>query len=334
MKERRMHLDLSEADSMPENIQRFTEKLERRLSQRNASCAPGYSVPRRPKDALRLASSELIDLKLKDDQEFKIAHFAVTHSSLDSVLAAEELARRTPGIELHRSEHEGVIVVPERGIVVHYAPGLGTIFDAEGIEVPRREGLPYSHSGMDVLHFLSCLVEQDVAFVVKQGRALIYDFDASRHEKTPKDPRTGENYFVGRELIEFHNRGRTVGPQIAHTLQYVIGNFQAGTLDHLTVDLRGGNLYTNGEQTVRRFERDHFIPVYTKGRRPDGSDHFESMNTFVLKDEFKEPLGKLHGVLGYAEVFFQPATEKRSPFQGGVVVDVPLNFYQTFKVQR
>lgn len=329
MKERRLHLDLTDSTLMHRNIGGFTRELDRLYNTRSS-----HIVPQELEEALSLASPELIDKKLKDDGEFKIAHFAVTHSKLDSVLAAEEIARRTPGINLLSDENVGLIDVPGRGIVASYLPGTGAILTAEGIDMPRKEGVPSSQSGMDVLHLMSCLVEQDVAYVVKLGRALIYDFDASRHEKTPKDPVTGENHFVGREIIEFHDRAKTVGPQIAHTLRYLTANFAVGTIDHLTVDLRGANTYSNGDVTVHRFERDHFVPIYTPGRRPDGSDHRESMNTFVLIDNGKKPLARLHGILGYAEVFFQPEGETKSPFEGGTVVDVPLDFYQTFRVQK
>ena len=210
MKERKLHLDLSDPTLMHRNIQRFTQELNRLYNTKSS-----HVMAQDLEEALSLASLDLINFKLRDDKEFKIAHFAVTHSRLDSVLAAEELARRTPGIELSNIGHLSLIEIPSQGITARYMPEVGTVFSVDGLELPKINERPNIRSGMDILHFMSCLVEQDVSYVIKQGRALIYDFDASRHEKTPKDPVTGENRFVGRELIEFHHRAKTVGPLIA-----------------------------------------------------------------------------------------------------------------------
>lgn len=56
-------------------------------------------------------------------------------------------------------------------------------------------------------------------------------------------------------------------------------NFNDNNMEILVIDLRGGNIYTNGKELVARYERDNVLPI-----RDDN-------NNFI-------------GIFGYAHTYF------------------------------
>ncbi len=159
--------------------------------------------------------------------------------------------------------------------------------------------------GLSQCMFMSCNVEQDFAFCAFRGDKLMYVFESSIYEKTPKDALTGENIFLGQDLIEFHTKNKNFGPLFPEIFGNLLQNFRENKLDELVIDLRGSKVYTDGTQFVKRFERDYATPV--------------------LRD------GELKGMLVSADVFFQDVNEKGHPFQGAPVINHDYNFHKIFQ---
>lgn len=219
-------------------------------------------------------------------QSFAVATIAPNFSSNQKAPAAEHIAK-TLGkeIELSKSQSKTKIFIPNRNIELE--------FTSNGII--DKSNFSYL-VGCDAMHALACNVLQDMGLLLKQKESFIYAADFSRFEKTPKDVRTGKNNYIGMDLLEFHGKAKNFG----HILPKILGNiascFEQHKLDMVTIDLRGLNTYSNGLQTLRRFERDHALPIF--------------------KDE------KMKGIIVYANVIFQPQTELRNPYEGGRVIKV------------
>lgn len=262
-----------------------------------------------PPDVIKAKLAELLD---PDHMPYRMAEFAESHTGEDSVAIVRAMLPliTDPGITGHIEQNEQI----NEGLFVAFVPGIGVGFDmGRGY---RRSGgiIKFSTIGIvhfggggkitaatdrrflgkDIYHLLACHIDQDLATVMKKGNKFIYTSDISRFEKTPKNDR-GHNRFLGRDIVEFHARAPNFGATLGPLFQKIITEFTAGNLDMLVVDLNGQNQFTleNGEQ-VRRFERDHFIPI-------------------------KDIKGKCIGFMGIADVNFQPVTETRSPLEGGKI---------------
>jgi hypothetical protein len=155
---------------------------------------------------------------------------------------------------------------------------------------------------------MSCHVQQDFGVVIKKDEKLVYTFDSAMFEKTPKDIVTGINYFLGRDLMEFHTRGPNFGTRMPGIFQNLVEALRTNKIDHLVVDLPGANVYSDGKSQVRRFERDFVTPMKVE------SD--------------------LDGFIVYTDVFFQDVNEPITPYNGGEFLDIkdPKKFHQEFKV--
>ena len=146
------------------------------------------------------------------------------------------------------------------------------------------------------------------------------------YEKTPKDPVTGYNHFLGRDLMEFHGHAKTYG----HILPTILGNlcksFENGSLDMLVIDLKGQNVHSlvdsdgNVNESVQavRFERDYITPIR---QHCEGTD---------AKTGCGKCPGQLMGILAYADVLFQNVGDTSNPFEGGTCLDKSV--YKNLKV--
>ena len=254
----------------------------------------GSITPRLTDMGMTIAKQADYEQKLREllgeKQNFRIAQFAEGYGLKDSALVADDI--------VHRLEHTGIRSTRDgdlRTVTIH----------------PFGEMISYENNGLivgglaqgrDVLHYMACVVRQDMAVVLKKDGRLIYSFDSSMFEKTPKDPVTGENRFLGQDILEFHGKAKTFGQMLPSLLDKLASSLGEHRLDLLTIDLRGGNIYSDGHQQVRRFERDYAVS-----------------------------LGDNRGLLAYADVFFQDIAETRSPFKGGSSIDT-ADFHSRFRV--
>jgi hypothetical protein len=283
-----VHLDLTgTVEDSRRNLRELSGKLEGKIEAVNAT------------DRLTLTNeheylakfAELMGHTLK----FQITHAAPDHDPFFSVLVANELLAR---MEDARMEQQGAITKVE-------FPGRATIeFGRSGIILTSSNP---NLLGKDCLRYIACNVHEDFGVIRQRHAVMTYDFDSAMFEKTPKDVRTGENRFIGRDFVEFHSQAKTFGHMLPQVFRSLLEGFYRMTLDMLTIDLRGANVYTNGSICVRRFERDHVVPIYQR--------------------DFK-------GMIVYTDVFFQDVNETKSPFEGGSSLEIhcPVRFGLEFRV--
>lgn len=160
--------------------------------------------------------------------------------------------------------------------------------------------------GHSALQAMSCHVQQDFGVILKRDEKFVYVFDCASFEKTPKDPVSGLNHFVGQDIAAFHGRAKTHGhvmPMVMHNLADALSRH---ALDMLIIDLNGAGRYTDGTIVVRRFERNYVVPMWDNGR--------------------------FAGMIVFADPFFQNETESADPFCGGGFVSVtgPGEFHKRF----
>ncbi len=165
--------------------------------------------------------------------------------------------------------------------------------------------------GKNSLDYISCNIHEEIATVMLRGHKLIYAFESSMFEKTPKNIITGKNNYIGRDFMKFHGKAKTFGHVLPAVFKEMIKAFSKYELDMLTIDLRGNNIYSNNNLRVRRFERDYILPIRD-----------------IRNNAFK-------GLLGYADVFFQNIEETKSPFEGGshIKISSPLEFIRKYRVK-
>lgn len=216
---------------------------------------------------------------------------AASHLSSNSALVVDELVGflEHTGTRLHRDGDLRRLHIKHRDISLSY--------DEQGI-ITRGAG-----KGLDVLEYLACNLAQDIAIVLRtDDQKLIYDYDCSMHEKTPKNPITGVNEHIGRDLKDIHKESRTLGRILPYVISLVDERLHKNQLDLLTVDLRGANKYSNGKQEIRRYERDYLVPL------------------------------KL-GILAYADVHYQDVNETTSPYEGGCCIEVQ-DIHREYQLER
>ena len=218
----------------------------------------------------------------------------------EDALIARNLARAC-GAHIRQSEGLTHITLPQID--------CGIAIDNEGVIVGCA-GLRGDEVGQSATAFLAALVKQEVAVVIKRGGNFIYGFECASFEKTPKDPATGKNYFIGRDLMEFHGRAKTHGRTLPTLLRNLCGAVSSRQLDLCIIDLNGAGRYTDGKTVVRRFERDYVTALW------DGH--------------------KFSGLIAYADVFFQNPSVSQSPFEGGnyLQVEGPGDFHSRFRLVR
>ena len=238
---------------------------------------------------------------------FRIAQFEKGHdSSHISAIAADRVMDDLEPTGLRIADYSRMMRIVERDgrLLFSYSTLLGQAFAPVRYEDRPRKN---DFSGVDVLHYLACNIEQELAFVQKKGDALVYVFDSSRFEKSSKDPETGENKYLGMDLVNFHRGVKGFGHVLPGIMTGIANAMEQGSLDLLTIDLRGNHVYTDGEQQVKRFERDHLVPVRS---------------------------GKnLVGIIGYADVHFQDVGQFMSPYKGGSEIDL-TGFQENFRVMK
>ncbi len=318
---RALYIDLTGEDAA-EQLKELNRKLNifnDSIDPTSGGFSPTYSgVPRLSIEPEHIAPV----LELANDCEYKtktvellgaklcyrIAQFSPTHRMFDSAVAADDLARKLAhvGVTFEKERLERRVVVPARGTEIIYDHN-GRILLATGPEIEQYKGLAEKLRGQDALHYLACHIQQDMAVVMKKGDRMVYTFDCSMYEKTPKDVETGENKFLGMDLLEFHGRAKTFGSMLPGLLRNLVSCFEQQRLDLLEIDLRGANIYSNGEQQARRFERDYVTPIFEDG--------------------------VFHGILAYADVFFQDPAETGSPY-GGNAIHHPVKFHKEYKVMK
>ncbi|MBT3814832.1 hypothetical protein HOE37_03470 [Candidatus Woesearchaeota archaeon] len=266
----------------------------------------GLVVPLTPTPItpVRLSSDVEYALKLSEmlgeKLEFSVGQFEKDKQSRDSVITATSLALLHENAIVEKDEAvQGnlKVTIPERGYFVFNEQGIIT-----------ETNILDKIVGHDALHYMSCHVQQDFGVVIKKDEKLVYTFDSAMFEKTPKDIVTGINYFLGRDLMEFHTRGPNFGTRMPGIFQNLVEALRTNKIDHLVVDLPGANVYSDGKSQVRRFERDFVTPMKVE------SD--------------------LDGFIVYTDVFFQDVNEPITPYNGGEFLDIkdPKKFHQEFKV--
>lgn len=324
---KRTYLDLSTPNAK-ENLMKFRGNLQDSLDGKIE-----FSVSFR-KDSLTLSNMDLFMHRFSDfgNRKQVVTRMAPDMRLDEKLLCASVIARRLAESydnvnlteTLPRTFHVDFNVVRPEGIVcfnyrenLRYKDGLPSRFlpEHDGASCLRtnspefKELLfgkePYNplfHISQSM--FMSCNVEQDFAFCAFRGDKLMYLFESSIYEKTPKNALTGENPFLGQDLIEFHTKNKNFGPLFPEIFGNLLQNFRENKLDELVIDLRGSKIYTDGTQHVRRFERDYA--------------------TAIRRD------GELKGMLVSADVFFQDVNETGNPYQGAPVINHDYNFHRDF----
>ena len=324
---KRTYLDLS-TENAKENLMKFRGKLKDSLDEKIE-----FSISPR-KDSLTLSNMDLFMHRFSDYMKRKkiISRFSQDIRLSEKLLCATEIAKRlasghsnvnlteTIGDDFgdfnvirpeglvcfnYRNHPHGIDTMPVRFNPNHDG---GTCMRTDSRELKKlifgRQ--PYNPIyGLSQNMFMSCNVEQDFAFCVFRGDKLIYTFESSIYEKTPKNALTGENSFLGQDLIEFHKRNKNFGPLFPEIFGNLLHNFRQNKLDELIIDLRGSKVYTDGIQLVRRFERDYATAVRRNG--------------------------ELKGMLVSADVFFQDVNEKGNPYKGAPIIKHDYNFHRDFQ---
>ena len=248
---------------------------------------------------------------LADGYDFRFAQFAGNHDTRDSAIACDDLASKIDGIGIELHGENGklrVVTLPQLGIELVYdemARIKSLVVDNNDITGSSSRVMQ-----LDALHFMSCCIDQELALAVMNGAEMRYVFDSSMYEKTPKDPVTGFNRYLGRDLLEFHGKAKTFGAILPEILSHLCLAFVEGNLDMLVIDLRGQNVHTDGEVQARRFERDYITPIR---RHCDGKDRYDGCGACAV--------GQFLGILAYADVKFQNAGDTSNPFEGGTCLD-------------
>lgn len=252
---------------------------------------------------MSLSSEAEYNMKLNEmlgeKLDFRVAQFDPKYDGRDSAIAAEFIARNIP-------QDERCVINDGRRIVIDLKSRPLVEFNNMGRIV--YSSLP-ELIGHDPLHYISCNIHQDFGVVMLKPSGLVYTFDSAMFEKTPKDVDTGHNNFVGRNIIEFHGKGKNFGNMLPDLFRNLVDCFAKDKIDMLTIDLKGANMYSDGKITVQRFERDYVVPIISSG--------------------FK-------GIVVYTDVFFQNIREKRTPYEGGssLRIEDPAEFHKQFKVIR
>jgi hypothetical protein len=327
---KKLYLDVSGNDAT-ENLMQLHETLEQTA---RGEDIVGKAAPK----LLDIASPETHRIKLMSmlndivgGSNYIIGQFSNDHDMRYSAIAADDLVRKINHGKIITSIGVDVrnVQIPQLGVALTYS-NEGQLLSLESNGSYPLDDLTRFSLGKDVLHFLSCCVEQDVALVFKKKEdgkeSLEYVFDCSMYEKTPKDPVTGYNHFLGKDLLEFHGHAKTYG----HILPTILGNLtkslEIGTLDMLAIDLRGQNTHElydsdgNVQEGIeaRRFERDYITALRV---HCDGQD--VSIGCEKCPGQFK-------GILAYADVLFQELSDTSNPFEGGTCLDKSL--YNRLKV--
>ncbi len=283
-----LHLDLS-GDNSGENLKELSKKLEGKI--RSSEISDKISLTNEHEYIAKFA--ELMGHNL----EFQITHADPNHNPANSVLIANELLDRLDEAEVGQQSNKTIVGFPNRATIEYGREGI--------ISDSSNENL----IGKDCLRYIACNVHEDFGVIFSDKGRFAYVFDSAMFEKTPKDIHTGENKFMGRDFFEFHSKGKNFGHILPGIFANMMRAFKDEKLDMLSIDLRGANIYTDGNIEIRRFERDYVVPI----RQPD-----------------------FRGILVYTDVFFHDVREKRSPFNGGkhLEIESPVEFASTFKVKQ
>lgn len=280
---RSLYLDIR-AD--PDEVQQRLEALLNRMkivAMGQQDISPRYdAIPLITRASHRLRDAKLSELT-DSGGSYQIASFAPDYDNADSIDILKNTLPHVDG-ECKSYSHGGCeLVLPEESSVSFDNSGHIVSADDERLV------------GADIFHYFACHIRQDLAVALLEGDSLSYAADISAFEKTPKDEQ-GKNTHIGRDLYEFHSNAPNFGPVLRELFPLLVRLFREDMLDVLTVDLNGQRQYQNDEEgSVRRFERDRFVPLH----RDDGS---------------------FMGFMGMADVFMQNTEEQRSPYQGGSFV--------------
>jgi len=237
-----------------------------------------------------------LDELLGKKHSFRVAQLGVTHRQSDSAMIVECICEHF--------KHRGIILVKKNN---HRSLALPTgdhfVFDDRGIVLESNHKY---YINQDILLCLSCHIEQDFAILTERSDGLIYVFESSIYEKSPKDPQTGENTFLDRDFFEWHSHIPHVGSSLVSIFSKMVNCFRYKQLDLLTIYLRGRNHYTHGTITVKRFEKDNVFPMFSQG--------------------------KFFGLFAYCDVFFQDINATSHVYEGGQFLNItnPEDYYQSF----
>ncbi len=281
-------------DQVRENLIAFHEKLQDVLT--GEKKMEGIATIGLQRSPLQLQTLKMQEIISPENIEFQIASFVDDFSPREIKLLLQNLlpSLQRVGIDIHFSEgDEG------GGIVID---GEEIMFDADGriTESPNP-----ALNGANAFQFVACFIKQDLAGVIKRGERFEYIFDISAFEKTPKDDE-GRNRFLGKDIREFHGKAPNFGATLGPIFENILRAFSEKKLHSIAVDLHGGNEFTKDSVTVRRFERDTFIPLIDES-------------------------GEFMGFLGAADACFQDIDEPRSPFEGGSVQEDILSQLDLFR---
>ncbi len=228
-------------------------------------------------------AAKLRELTEENYDEYKIAEFADSFNGDDLFLILENLkyALRDLDIEITQPDPDKYKATLPNGDEVY--------FDNNGqITASKLK----STVGKNILQYIMCFVDQDFASVIEKDGKFIYVCDISSFEKTPKDD-NGENRMLGKDFLEFHSHAPNFGHQLSKVLPKMLQSFANRDTDMFIVDLSGLKEYRIGDgKSVKRFERDKFLPLFDKE-------------------------GRLKGFVGFADVYFQDSSANTDPLEGG-----------------
>lgn len=236
--------------------------------------------------------------------ELRAQKLSYRTSQLAANYSSDDLMKATEGLAI-QLQNAGVNFL-QKGVI--NIENFATIFyDNEGC-ITRSEP-EQSINGLKALELIAGFCAQDFGLIIDTRAELIYLYGSARFEKTPKHIDHGYDYFVGENFLEWHRRIPTWGHDLASLFEQLYFAFQAHLLDLLIVDLKGRNLYTNGELIVRRYERDYALPLCTND-------------------------GNIIGLTVFADSFFKNINDELRPFFGGKIlaIESAMEFNDHFKV--
>lgn len=291
---KKLHLDLTRGSPAQElmNLGVLLSEISAGRVELSPQDIDEHSIKLANQDEYEHKYSELLGTK----HQYRVTDFAKPLVEKRSAIGADYLAQRLlhTGTTIDRIAGHSIVVVPNIAEIIYDDRGVIIASDVPEIR------------GHDALHYLACCIAEDIALVTNEDGKLVYAFDCSMYEKTPKDPLTGINNYVGRDLLEFHGRAKTHGAILPVILRNLTACMQSGALDQLTIDLIGNNTYSDGKIHVRRHETDYVEPIMTQNG--------------------------LAGLMAHAEVIFRETKADGTPNKQGRIIRLWPKFHEVYQV--
>lgn len=293
---RGLYLDLmADKEIVMKDIDQLSTQLQGVLVEKNAIHFTKMPLP------VSRATDEAIQERI---DELKCHPVKFQTTQLDKNHTGHEIVRSVEGLAI-LLENAGVQLV-KRGLII--IKDLCSMHYDENGRITKTEpdiGLVNSNA----LEVVAGICAQDLGLIIERDGVLVYLYGSSRYEKTPKHVETGYDYFIGEDFLEWHRRIPVWGQNLATLFERMYLAFKSDKFDSLVVDLKGRNLYTDGNLVVRRYERDYALPLPTLE-------------------------GDTTGMIVFADSLFKNINDEVHPFFGGKHLNIksPREFSDNFHI--